>query len=752
MHFKPIQRTPALLAVAVLLLVCAVRLLRLDFFERLEWITYDLRMRAALHFPAPVATNLAFVAIEDSSIKVVQSGQLGYRFGLYWPRQVYGRLIEELSVEGAKAVAFDVEFGELRPDHPPVQMADGSLVDSDDFFALQSRLAGNVILASTPDVIPPDLFATNALALGDITTEKDSDGVLRRVKAFRDYRHWHPLFQKAASEFNLDLPNAIFAPGKIILPQIGTTNVVEVPVDAENNFDLTNFIGDQLPAGMPFKAKAFTDERVWQMGIVLAAQELNLDLTHAEVDLPDGWITLHGPNGVARVIPVDSRGYFYVDWRLKPNDPRLTSTLIESLLRQNKERLLGQTNGLSDAFRDKLVMVGSAAQGNDFTDRGATPLEKDSLLVGKYWNVANSVITGQFIHRASLKTELALIVLLGALTAFLTWQLRAVTASLAVLLLLAAYVAVGFFVFVKFLCWLPLALPIVGAVLVEHLSLVTYRVAFEEREQRRVKSVFSKIVSPDVVNELLGTKKLSLGGVRRELTVFFADIRGFTSMTDETQERVAEFIRKHQWDTATEEAYFDESAREILNTVNLYLAVVADAVKKHGGTLDKYIGDCVMAFWGAPTPNEQHALACVRAAIDTQRSIHELNQKRLAESPTREAENRVRVSAGLPPLPPLTALQLGTGINTGLVTVGLMGSDAHILNYTVFGREVNVASRLENFSGSGRIIISDTTYKCLRRDDPALAATCLEMFPVTIKGIRTAVRVYEVPWQLPEPK
>ena len=86
----------------------------------------------------------------------------------------------------------------------------------------------------------------------------------------------------------------------------------------------------------------------------------------------------------------------------------------------------------------------------------------------------------------------------------------------------------------------------------------------------------------------------------------------------------------------------------------------------------------------------------------------------------------MRLSAGLPPLPQLTALQLGTGINTGLVTVGLMGSDAHILNYTVFGREVNLASRLESVSGSGRIIISDTTYKHLLRDDPALAATCIE--------------------------
>ena len=747
MQFKPIQRTPVLLAIAVLLLICVVRLFQPAFFEQLEWKTYDIRARAALHFPAPVATNLAFVAIEDSSIKAVQSGRLGYSFGLYWPRQVFGRLIEELSAEGAKAVAFDVLFGELRPDQPPVQMADGSLIDSDEFFALQARLAGNVILAATPEVTPPALFATNVLALGDITTEKDSDGVLRRVKAFRDYRLWNPLFQKAANEFNLDLANATFAPGKIVLPQIGTTDVVQVPVDAKNNFDVTDFVGGKLAPGMPPKAKAFTDERVWHMGIVLAAQELKLDLDHADVDLPDGRITLRGPNGLVRVIPVDSQGYFYVDWRLTPNDPRITRAPIEALLQQNMERLLGKTNGLSDAFRNKLVVVGSAAQGNNLTDRGATPLEKDTLLVSKHWNIANSLITGQFIRRTSLETDLSLIVLLGVLTAFLTWQLRAVTASLAVLLLLVVYVAIGFFAFVKYDYWLPLVLPLAGAVLVEHLSLVTYRVAFEEREQRRVKSVFSKIVSPDVVNELLGAKKLSLGGARREITVLFADIRGFTSMTDETQERVAEFTRELHLNAAVTEACFDESARETLETVNLYLAIVADAVKKHGGTLDKYIGDCVMAFWGAPTPSEKHALACVRAAIDTQRAIHELNEKRMAKKASREVENRARLSAGMPPLPPLVALQLGTGINTGLVAVGLMGSDAHILNYTVFGREVNVASRLESVSGSGRIIISDATYNHLVRDDPTLAATCVEMPPVTVKGIRAAVKVYEVPWQ-----
>ena len=93
-----------------------------------------------------------------------------------------------------------------------------------------------------------------------------------------------------------------------------------------------------------------------------------------------------------------------------------------------------------------------------------------------------------------------------------------------------------------------------------------------------------------------------------------------------------------------------------------------------------------------------------------------------------------------------TPLKLGTGINSGLVTVGLMGSDAHILNYTVFGREVNLASRLEGVSGHGRIVISEATYKDLQRDDPALAASCIELEPVKLKGFKEAVKNYAVPW------
>jgi class 3 adenylate cyclase/CHASE2 domain-containing sensor protein len=746
---KPVKLAPALIAVCVIVLVCLVRLLQPDFFERLEWMTYDMRVREAAKFPAPVSTNLGFVYIDDASIVAVQNGSLGYRFGLYWPRQVYGRLVQELARQGARAVAFDIIFGERRLDHPPVQMADGRLMESDDFFAVNMRRAGNVLIAVTKDVTPLALFATNALALGDISTDKDSDGILRRVKAFRTYRKWHPAFRQveANPDLGIDLRRARIEPRQIVLPR-SNGEEIKVPLDSTGNFDLADFGGDKLPPGVPSQARPLTDEHVWHMGIVLAAQELGLDLNQAEVDLERGRIVLRGKE-VERIIPVDKQGYFYIDWCLPPNDPRFTQEPIQELLMQNRLRLEGLTNDLDNRFAGKLAVVGSSATGNDLTDRGATPLEKDTLLVSKHWNVANSILTGRFIRRSSVATDMLLIAVMGTLAALLTWRLRALLAFLLVMLLAVGYVALGNLVYVQHHYWLPLVLPALGALLMTHVCLVTWRVIFEQAEQRRLKAIFSTVVSPKIMNVLLKAERLSLGGARREVTVLFSDVRGFTEFTDTAQERTAAYVAEKKLFGEAAEACFDEQARETLSTVNLYLGLVADTIIKHDATLDKFIGDCVMAFWGAPTPNPKHALACVRAVIEAQRAVYELNRQRVAENKRRELENLARVSAGLPPGPLLPILLLGSGINTGMATAGLMGSAAETRNYTVFGREVNLASRLESLSGRGRILISETTYQRLRRDDPALAATCMALPDVNVKGIRSAVKVYEVPWRPP---
>jgi class 3 adenylate cyclase/CHASE2 domain-containing sensor protein len=752
---KPFKRVSALVALGVIVLVCLVRWLNLDFFARLEAMTFDMRAREALHFAPAFATNLGFVFIDEESVLQVRNRSLGYSFGLYWPRQVYGRVLSELAEQGAKAVAFDILFGELRPDHPTVRMADNTLMESDDFFAIQMQRAGNAIIAITPEITPPGLFLTNALAVGDIEAEKDSDGILRRARAFRVYRKWHQAFQQLADDpdFGVDLHEAIIEPRQITLVRHSMENI-KVPLDTSGNFDVTDFGGDKLPSGMPRYAKPFTEERIWNMGIVLAAQESHLDLKNAEVDLSRGRITLRGPGDLQRVVPIDPDGYFFIDWCLPENDRRLTKEAIHDLLSQNQQRLKGQTNELANRWRDKLVVVGSSAViGNNLTDRGATPLRADTLLVSKHWNVANSILTGRFVHRAPLAVDLALIIFMGIVVAALTWDLRALLASSLVLLVAAAYVLFAIGLYIQTRYWLPIVLPVAGGLIMTHVCLVTWRVVFEQAERRRVKSVFSTIVSPKIVHELLQAKSLSLDGVRRQVTVLFADVRGFTQFTDSSQERIAEFVNRNRLTGPAAEACFDDQARETLETINLYLGKMAEVILQHDGLLDKFIGDCVMAFWGAPTSNPQHALACVRAAIEAQRAIHELNLQREAENKEREAENVARLSSGLPSRSLLPILFLGTGINSGMATVGLMGSAAKNIvrqaNYTVFGCEVNLASRLESASGHGRIFIGEVTFELLRRDDPVLAATCLKLPARKLKGISAAVTAYEVPWRLP---
>ncbi len=709
---NPFKLVPFLIAGITISLACFFQshffTRHFDFFQRLEWVTYDQRVKTAQHFPRPCSTNLAAVFLDEATIKVLEESWP-------YPRHWHGRLVRELAAQGAKAVGFDIIFGELRPLDSPVNLPDNSTVGSDAFFAAQMQQAGNVILAAESQqqeqnlsleaklgrdyqkVFPPPLFATNAMAVGAINAEADADGVLRRAKAFTD--------------------------------------------DPDRG-------------------------RFWHMGIILAAKELGLDLDRAVIE--HGRVILSSTNGTKRIIPIDNNGFFLIDWALSADDERLTKLSYGMVAMLDEARKTGnpasyrevldlfrkdsgKTNLLGDSpFHHKLVVVGSKLTGNNLTDRGATPLEKHDYLVSKHWNVANSVITNQFIRASSYPAQFLIILLLGTLSALLTLQLRAVAASISVVLMLLVYVALAFFLFIQYRISIPVILPVFGAALMTHVSMVTYRVRAEQNEKRRIKSVFSKMVSPSIVNEVLKLKTLSLGGARRNITVYFADVRGFTEMTDIHQSRAEEYVRENNLTGAAATRNFDEQAGETLATVNLYLGTIADKIKEHNGTLDKYIGDCVMAFWGAPVENEKHALDCVRAAIASQRAMHLLNQNRALENQQRERENQVRIAAGQRPLDLLPLLSLGSGINSGTVIVGMMGSDAHGLNYTVFGREVNLASRLEGVSARGRIIIGESTFRDLQRDDPPLAATCIELEPEKVKGFRTAVRIYEVPWKIAE--
>lgn len=750
---------PYAIAAGVIVVVCLLQSLRHwgergRVLEELEWKTYDVRVRSALNRQPPCATNLGFVYISDDDIKNIadgSGGELDYQYGLYWPRAVYGHLVTELKAQGAKLTAFDVLFGELRHDHPSVVVSSNRApLSSDEFFATRLREAGNVAIATSDGLAPNPLFLGSAKLLGDISSERDSDGVLRRARAFREVRLWHTVIEQYAARYGFD-PNDAIA-GRVTLPIIGSTQTltVQIPLAEDRSYDINAFkaqFGLERTAQFSMRGKAYRDLRVWHMGIVMAAAELGLDLANAEFNPAAGRIHLPGTNGISRTLPVSRDGHFHVDWSLEFKDQRLTRSKISDLLLLERRRRVGAPLEGEPRFRDKVVIVGSIATGNDLTDRGATPIDKEAFLVAKHWSVANSVIMDRFITRSPLWLELLIVAGLGLAAAGLTIRLEAPRPTPAVLLLAAAYIWLAHHLYAEHRLWLPIFLPVVGALILMHVALVTYQSIFEQREKRRVKGVFAKLVSPNVVNQLLQRDEIHLGGKRERITVFFADVRGFTTLTDTNQARADKYVHDHQLTGAAAEAHYDLIAAETLQTVNLYLAAIADQIKKHNGTLDKYIGDCVMAFWGAPTPDERHAVNCVRAAIDAQIAMHQINLGRKLENDRLEIENARRAAAGEELLPLLPLLALGTGINTGTAVVGMMGSEAHIINYTIFGREVNLASRLEGVSGHSRIIIGESTLRDLERFEPELARVCAELDPVKVKGIASEVRIWEVPWK-----
>jgi adenylate cyclase len=736
---------PVIFTVCVLQLT--PRLVRIAGLDRLEWMTYDWRVRTAHRFdegPANDATNLGLIEISDTTIAAVNNGSLGFRYGLYWPREVYARALNELSSEGARAVAFDVLFSEVRTDHPPVMLPDGTSINSDRYFAHQIKESGNVILGADRDLVPADMFRENAWRVANISVDRDRDGVLRRARAYQDYRVWHPFIEVMAGNNDVDLSKTRIESNRITFVRRRASEEIVFPLDDSGLFATTNLYTHPRP-GVALKFLPYTPLRAWSMGIVLAARELGLDLEHPEFQ--PGKITLRGAGGITRTIPVDDAGYFYTDWSLPVNDPSLKEGAFEELLDDANSREKGKK--IPDNWKDKLVVIGSTATGSELTDVGATPLDGSTFNVAEYVNVANSVITGRFVQTTPLLLNLALILMVGSISAWITWVVtRPVTGTVLMLGFAATYITATAVVYARYRIWAPIILPLGCAGIITHLGLLTHRVRVEQMEKKRVKGLFSRLVSPDVVNQVLAAPTLSKGGVRSEITVYFADVRGFTELTDVTQAQAAEYIERNNLGAEAAEAYVDAQAKDSLDTISLYLGTIADIVKQRKGLLDKYIGDCVMAFWGAPLGNPRHAADAVRAAIDAQQALAELNMKRTEQNKRIEEENLSREKLGLPPHSLLPVLNMGTGINTGLAIVGYMGSETHLLNYTAFGREVNLASRLEGISGHGRILIGEATYAALKRDDPQLAARCLEWPPRMVKGFRKAVRIYEVLWRI----
>jgi hypothetical protein len=224
---------------------------------------------------------------------------------LYWPRHIYGRLVQELSAQGAKAIGLDILFGELRPDHK-TKLRDGTVVSSDAYFTNAMAQAGKRCLGATPEVMPHPIFRAASLSMGHISTRPDADGVLRRVRAFLDHRIWHAEILKQAQLNGWTLRRRRCHQTNWLLIQGTKTNRVSLTEDGL--FNPYELAGRQPPGGFVRLARAYEDMRVWHLGIVLAAMELGADVSRAQVDLKRGRITLSPTNGAARVLPVDGEG------------------------------------------------------------------------------------------------------------------------------------------------------------------------------------------------------------------------------------------------------------------------------------------------------------------------------------------------------------------------------------------------------------------------------------------------------------
>ena len=340
-----------------------------SLFISLRNMAYDWRVRLALKYPKSCSTNLASVFLDDKTLQLLGNPDkpLGYKTQPpILARHVYGRLIRELSAQGAKGIAMDVLFKEHREDLPfPMtiddakkngftdheislfnttrikkseKIVDGVIIDSDEFFAVQMRKAGNVVIAAEHDepTIPFDLFLTNAYSVADITSDKDSDGKFRRLYPYRDYRIWNVDLQECIesegykmNRMTNEMGRLVFYKDDIITKEANRTNFV-LPLDANGCFTLANLPGFENATNVP-PLKPYELRRYWHMGIVMAAKALGLDIDKARIDKVHNRIHLSG-NGIERVIPLDQEGRMLIDWSFTSTDENLTHLNFGSVL------------------------------------------------------------------------------------------------------------------------------------------------------------------------------------------------------------------------------------------------------------------------------------------------------------------------------------------------------------------------------------------------------------------------------------
>ncbi|MDR1626658.1 MAG: adenylate/guanylate cyclase domain-containing protein [Spirochaetia bacterium] len=412
----------------------------------------------------------------------------------------------------------------------------------------------------------------------------------------------------------------------------------------------------------------------------------------------ESWIPYRVPGGDAELqeilIPINENAEMLVNYMGAPSTSDGEGTFPVRSYATYASRVPGPDPSAwprTWALRNKIVMLGSFTQGMA-ADEKPTPF---GLMFGVeiHANALNTILMNKFLTHAPWWLDMLILCFLALGIAFLASRFSPLLSGLAVILAVIAYFILTTFIFDYHALILNFSLPAIASV-VTFTAIVVYRTMTEEREKRLIREMFGKYVSPQVVDELL-KKPPELGGVDRELTVFFSDIRGFTTMSESM------------------------TPQELVNHLNIYLTAMTDIiVKEYNGTLDKYVGDEIMCFWGAPLPQMDHAILACKCACKQMKALHDLNKG----------------------WPKEKHINIGIGINSGIMTVGNMGSPGR-MNYTLMGDNVNLGARLEgtNKAYSTNIILSEYTYGLVKD-----RVVVRELDNIRVKGKNKPVVIYEL--------
>ncbi len=382
-------------------------------------------------------------------------------------------------------------------------------------------------------------------------------------------------------------------------------------------------------------------------------------------------------------VPVDSRGALLVPYRGPMGSfPYFSAT---DILHQRVA---------ADRLAGRIALVGTSAAA--LLDQRTTPVGKSYPGVEVHANLLSAFLDERFLYAPDFVKGISLtqILLLGILLSLALPALSVLTGAIFTLLLTALCVGANVYLFVHSGWVIPLAIPLMTTFWI-FVLLQTAGFVQEAKTRRKLSRLFGQYVPPEVVEQLEDYDTATqLRGQSLEMTVLFSDIRGFTTLSEKL------------------------TPTELSRLMNIYLSEMTTAIHDYQGTIDKYIGDAIMAFWGAPVPNSLHAQHAVESALTMLRQIAAVNARLEAES-----------------LPPVSA---GIGINTGIMAVGNMGSDFRTA-YTVMGDAVNLGSRVEGltkFYGVSLIVTESVVAQC-----PELKFRSLDL--AQVKGKDEAVELFE---------